>query len=330
MRLSHLISAGGLLLLAACARSVAEAPIVEQWRSVALEVRPVSFGAESVGRLRFRGGLELSTRDHNVFGGLSGLEVLEDGRLIALSDAGEWFEGRLVLDDAGQLVGVADVRAALMRDENGAPFTSKEAGDSEDLAQLPDGRFAVSFEQSQTIRIYDLNRDGPFGAARMGPALQGVERLPANVGLEALTATASGELLVGAEGGDAATTPLWLAPLEARAPVPIAARYQPARGYSLTGLDRLPNGDFVALERFYAPIVGPRARITRFAAGAAASGGEIAVEELARLGPPQPVDNFEGISAVRARDGGVRLYIVSDDNFSDRQRTLLLAFDVTS
>ena len=38
--------------------------------------------------------------------------------------------------------------------------------------------------------------------------------------------------------------------------------------------------------------------------------------------------NAEGIAAVRRPDGGVRLYILSDDNFNPGQRTLLLAFDV--
>jgi hypothetical protein len=327
MRLAGVLTA--LALLAACAPSAADAPIPEQWRAIDVEAAPVRFGDAQVGRLRFRGGLELHSHDA-AFGGLSGLEVLDDGRVIALSDSGEWFEGRLQLDAGGALVGLADMRVALMRDENGQPFASKEAGDSEDLTQLPDGRFAVSFEQTQSIRIYDLNRDGPFGAAAPGPSLQGVERLPPNVGLEAIASTENGALVVGAEGGDAATTPIWLAPLSPHDPAPPHARYPLARGFSLTSLDRLPGGGYVALERFYAPVIGARARITRFAASAVETGGEAmpGVEELARLGPPHPVDNFEGVSAVRMADGVTRLYIVSDDNFSARQRTLLLAFDV--
>jgi hypothetical protein len=316
------------LALAACTQSAADAPSVDQWATVPIEVRQVALDAETIGHLRFRGALQLSVEQRGTFGGLSGLEVLEDQRLIAISDYGAWFEAHLTLDDAGNLIGLTDARSAPMRDEGGLPFTSKEAADAEDLTQLPDGRFAVSFEQTQSIRIYDLNRDGPFGAARAGPALEGVERLPPNVGLEALSVTADGVLVVGAEGGDAPTTPVWLAPLDAHAPVPATARYPLERGYALTGLDRLPNGDFIALERFYAPVIGPRARITRFSGGALAQGGELSVEELARLAPPEPVDNFEGISTVRAPDGGVRIYIISDDNFSDRQRTLLLAFDV--
>ena len=47
----------------------------------------------------------------------------------------------------------------------------------------------------------------------MGPRLDGVRRLPDNASLEALAAM-DDALLVGAEGGDEATAPFWLAPLE--------------------------------------------------------------------------------------------------------------------
>jgi hypothetical protein len=100
-----------------------------------------------------------------------------------------------------------------------------------------------------------------------------------------------------------------------------------SNGFSLTGMDRLPDGGFVALERFYAPVIGPRARITRFAAPSG-EGGVIQPELLALLEPPFPLDNFEGISAVRMTDGVTRIYIVSDNNKSPQQRTLLLAFDL--
>lgn len=312
-------------LLAACAPSAADAPIAEQWRAAELEITPAELGAERVGVLQFRGGIALASEDRD-FGGWSGVEVLEDGRLIAVSDAGMWFSAALSFDEDGALIGLADARLAPMRDEAGVPFATKEAGDAEGFAQLPDGRFAVSFEQTQTIRIYELNRDGPFGAAVAGPVLEETRDLPPNAGLEALAATADGALLVGAEGGGG-PTPLWVARLGESEPAPVRARYQPRDGYSLTALDRLPNGDFVALERFYAPIIGARARVTRFAASAL-DGDIVVVEVLAEIAPPMPVDNFEGIAAVRMPDGTTRLYIASDDNFSERQRTLLLAFDV--
>ncbi len=326
MRIGILIAA--LALLAACAPSAADPPIPEQWRTIDVQATPVAFGDEIVGRLRFRGGLELRS-ESAALGGLSGLEVFDDNRFISESDDGQWFEGHLVLNADGALTGVTGMRTALMRDEQGRPFPNKQAADSEDITQLPDGRMAVSFEQTQTIRIYDLNRDGPFGAAIPGPPLAGVERLPLNSGLEAMTALPDGTLVVGAEGGDEPTTPIWLAPLNAREPVPIAAHFPLSDGYSLTSLDRMPNGDLVALERFYAPVVGARARIARIPASELhPSDAPMHVEQLAQLGPPHPVDNFEGVSAVRMPNGVTRIYIVSDNNFSRRQRTYLFAFDV--
>lgn len=312
-----------MLAIAACSPVRADAPIDEQWRSVAVSARPAELGEERIGVLHFRGGLELSS-DDAAFGGWSGMEVLEDGRVIAVSDAGSWLSARLQFNDEGVLVGLTETRMALMRDEHGAPFENKEAADAEDLAQLPDGRFAVSFEQSQSIRIYDLNRDGPFGAASAGPPPEGTSQLASNAGLEALTALANGALLVGAE--DQGT--LWRAPLRGDAPAPaLAARYPLELGYSLVSLDRLPdNDDVVALERFYAPVIGVRTRIARIAVDTLDS-DELRVTEWARFAPPLQLDNFEAIAAARAPGGGLRIYILSDDNFSDRQRTLLYAFD---
>jgi hypothetical protein len=45
------------------------------------------------------------------------------------------------------------------------------------------------------------------------------------------------------------------------------------------------------------------------------------------LARPATVDNFEGLAAVPRADGGFRFYLLSDDNASATQRTLLLAFD---
>ena len=56
------------------------------------------------------------------------------------------------------------------------------------------------------------------------------------------------------------------------------------------------------------------------------AGGEIARMDMAR---PLTIDNFEAIAAVPAKDGSVRFYLLSDDNFQSSQRTLLLAFDWT-
>lgn len=315
--------AGLILALMACSSpQLADAPMADQWVAAPLDVERIELGVEQIGRLRFRGGVALRS-DAPMFGGFSGLEVLDDGRLIAVTDNADWFEARLVLNDAGDLIGVTNARMAFMRDETATPFESKVAGDAEGLAQLADGRFAVAFEQTQSIRIYDLNRDGPFGAAEPGPVLEGASRLRDNSGLEAIASDGNGALLVGAEGGGG-PSPLWLAPADADAPVQAIARYRPARGFSLTSLDRLPEGGFVTLERFFAPIIGARARILVLPQTLS---GEVRGALLGELAPPLPLDNFEGIAAVRMGET-TRLYILSDDNFEARQRTLLYAFDI--
>jgi hypothetical protein len=48
---------------------------------------------------------------------------------------------------------------------------------------------------------------------------------------------------------------------------------------------------------------------------------------LADLGMLLNIDNFEGIAVRDMGEGRTRLYLISDNNFSNRQRTLLMVFD---
>ena len=50
--------------------------------------------------------------------------------------------------------------------------------------------------------------------------------------------------------------------------------------------------------------------------------------EIARLGPTLTIDNMEGIAARRGARGETLLYLVSDDNFTVLQRTLLHMFEL--
>jgi hypothetical protein len=40
------------------------------------------------------------------------------------------------------------------------------------------------------------------------------------------------------------------------------------------------------------------------------------------------VDNYEGIASLRAPDGSEMVWLLSDDNYSLLQRTLLVAFSI--
>jgi hypothetical protein len=306
-------------------------PRPEEWASVRLSVRaaplaPSAPDMEGAGKLRFRGGLELASEDPQ-FGGLSGLYVDGEGRLLAVSDQGDWFAARLVHDDAGRLTGLADPRMARLRGADGRALGGKRDADAEGLTRLPDGRFAVSFEQVHVVRLYDLERKGPAAAAEKTIALAGSNKLDDNDSVEALAAM-DGALLVAAEGVRDPGAPFWIAPFDAERAVAAAGRTRTQEGFGLVSLDRLPDGDFIAMERFFAPLIGVRIYLRRVREAGLAQ-GRWEGEPIVELTPPIALDNFEGIAAVRQTDG-VRLYMISDNNFSSSQKTLLYAFDMAN
>ena len=72
------------------------------------------------------------------------------------------------------------------------------------------------------------------------------------------------------------------------------------------------------------------ARVVRLDAAEVRPGARLVGRELGVLRPPAISENFEGIAARRAPDGGVLLYLLSDDNFTPLLRSLLLQFSVSA
>ncbi len=105
-----------------------------------------------------------------------------------------------------------------------------------------------------------------------------------------------------------------------------------------TSAATLPDGDVLLLERSYTETRGVRIRVRRlpvggFASGPSAPGTQhppLAGTEILRLEPPEAVDNFEGIEVLPMEDGRVFFLLLSDDNYSDTQRMLLLQFELLS
>jgi hypothetical protein len=224
-----------------------------------------------------------------------------------------------VLDGERRLAGIADAGWARLTDEQGQPFAGpKDDADAEDITYLPGGGFAVSFEQHPRVEAYVGAGPGrPLGVPAEASSL------PPNTGLEALTAWTDGQgrerLVEGSEDGRA-----WSCDMQGRACVQILdpARDGPEKAFALTGLDALDAGGMVAVYRAFDLIRGARAKVFWLRPEAPRK-----LTELATIAPPYTVDNMEGIAAVRSADGSIRLYLVSDDNLSKAQRTILLAFD---
>jgi hypothetical protein len=279
----------------------------------------------------------LSSNDPN-FGGWSSIKLDRSGRLFAISDKGMWLSAKIVTDEkTGAFRGLAELNMALMRDLEGDPLDGKVMGDAEGLAILPDGRFAVSFEQRHRIWLYDIAGKGPTAAALGAVPIDDADQsLGSNEGLEALAATADGDLIGGAEERPASDKGFnafrFKVPTAGKKRETIEAprgRAVTAPGYSFVDLDRLPDGDFVGLERSYFPVIGTKIGIRRYAAaGLAQPAPDLKGDLLAQFVPPLNLDNFEGITAQALPSGAIRLYIMSDDNFSASQKTLIYAFDI--
>jgi hypothetical protein len=279
-----------------------------------------------LGELTYRGGIAVSYPDRR-FGGWSALEIGADGSgLLAVSDSAYWMSASLFWTSDGWLSGLGGIEIAAMLGADGRVLTGDDA-DSEAIANLGDGRYAVSFERNHRINAYPLGDDLAGINSAHGqplPVPPGTADLPNNGGLEGLTPLADGEILAAIEypQGDGEPRLLWRFDGSGWHPV----RLEATPDYGLTSLTH-HGGYIYALERYWRPSDGNRIRIIRFPEAALVSNAIIEPELLGELGAENTVDNFEGI-AVLEREGETLIVIMSDDNYntSGGQRTLLLAF----
>jgi hypothetical protein len=286
-------------------------------------------GRERIGALRYTGGLVLSSDDPR-FGGWSAIEVSEDGaRLLAISDRASWMTARFAFDGDGQLSGLTDVNITPMLDDEGRALEG-EAADAEGLAPLGQGSYAVSFERQHRIDRYEIGADWSATATAVAspfPAPPGADRLRNNVGIEALAL--SGEALwAGVEYPLVEGQPytLWRFDPADETAAPRARALALTSGFGLTALTPDGEGGLVVVGRFYSRDIGNRIRIGRLSVETLNEGsGLITPDLVAEISPEMTVDNIEAIALAQI-DGENRLFLMSDDNFNARQRTLLMSF----
>lgn len=274
-----------------------------------INASPVPLGDDGAlpGTVKFIGGWHLTAQD-SVFGGLSGLEVMESGDLLAISDQGAFFE-------IGLTEGIPNGKGSvsLMRDANGKSILRKSENDAEGLAYRG-GMAFVSFERQHRLLAFNLKDCGDLAqgalVAKLPTKIDG-KIIKANNGAEGLRLTDSGAFAAGYETTIKAGSPLIKVEMSGEvSPDYLTLPTQPH--YALVGLS-----DSGALFRAYDPLRGNR--------------NIISIPDLGvtlTLEPPLTVDNFEGIAEVKLSENIRRVYIISDDNFSARQRTLLFAFDI--
>jgi hypothetical protein len=323
-----LLLAIGQLLAGPGVRAGARAePLVVH--SVALELLPGQPEQSELGRLRYLGGLILAA-EGDVFGGYSGIAVDSDGGgLWAVSDLGHWLRLDFTRDAAGLPIGVAGARHLPLADARGQPVARKSLSDAEALRRLPDGSWLVGFERAHRLWTYAE----PGGPAQFTlPVPPGFDAQPDNGGAEAVAVWPNGDLLVLSEDKEsgAGHTSVWLRQGGMQGEAWSDLSWPARDGFRPTDAVALPDGDVLVLERFFTPLTGPKARISRVAMVSIRPGAVLQPETLAEWARPFSVDNMEALDIRRADDGSLWLYVMSDDNRNSLQRTLLMVFRLQS
>jgi len=279
-------------------------------------------GLRHVGSLVSRGGLQLRSMEPR-FGGFSALHVSSDGsRAIAVSDRGAWISLSLRYD-GGDLVGVGEAKIGMLIGENGKPLLYRDT-DAEGLAVLADGTMLVTFERNHRILRYP-SASPPFSKPPIRlPVPPEIKNAPDNFGLEAIAGLGNGRYLIISETliSSDGTLAAWIGDSGGWSQFLYAAH----AGFRVTDVAALPSGDFVVLEHHYSYLLGNVSRLVRIRTDAIAPGRRVEGIEIAALGSPLITENFEGIAIRKGTASEALIYLISDNNFNPRQRTLLLMF----
>ena len=270
-------------------------------RSVALHAEPLAMDAAGVTPLHLAGAWRLTAPDPR-FGGISALAI-DRGRFVALSDSGILY--RFAIPGRSR----QEVVISELPGGPGSPDL-KENRDSESLARDPQGRgWWIGFETRNQIWLYDRS----FGRA-LGHIDFGEERWPVNLGTEAMLADPGR---------------LTLVPELAHEVVDVAngkAVSRPLRdvGSNISDMVRLPDGEMLILLRDL--------DLTGFHL---ALGVLVEHPDGWRVERRVPLHvgtfaNLEAMTVERLPGGGVRLWLMTDDNFQPPLTTMLIALDLPS
>jgi len=335
------VLAAGLLMASSLAALIVIASLLPHLafaedETVTANQIPVFMGAPVGSRvqgLTWRGGLELHGAT-DAFGGLSGLGyVSDDGRLVMVSDVGRFISGQLIYDELGQPLSLVGVTIEAIQNSRGAALPRAFARDAEALAVIVrDGVPAavrVGFENLTRVADFQLDNHVPRGAAREVPIPDWLSQTRTNQTLEAVciappASPIAGSTLLLTEGviDDDGQHSAFLLGRNDRGPL----GYQSSPGTDPTDCAFLPNGDLLVLERGVA-LFAFHMRLKRVPAADVKPGAHLRGEVLLDS-TGSDIDNMEGLAVHKAPDGTTRITIISDDNFNDWERNLLLEFSL--
>jgi hypothetical protein len=279
-----------------------------------------------VGRLTYLGGVELVGSDP-AFGGYSALRVVGH-RFTLLSDGGTILRFTMGADWHPRDVTGANVPTG--------PGTGWEKRDRDTESMASDGRHVwIGFERVNQIWRYES--DMKRGAGFVAPSA--MAKWSENGGPESLVRLADGRFVVISERSH--TPPHWwpgsnesrLATRDSLifagdpvdAPPPQRFSIGEQGRYDISDAAVLPDGDLLLLNRVFELPFHFVTRVTRVRARDVEPGVIATPTTVATIGTPLIGENFEGLAITREGLSTI-LWMVSDDNQSVLQRTLLLKF----
>jgi hypothetical protein len=262
------------------------------------------------------------------FGGLSGLRLDAKGqRFISFSDKGAWFTGRIVYRGR-EMIGLADVEAAPMLGSDGQPIASRGWFDSESIAL--DGPYVyIGLERVNQVLRFDFSKGFIRSRGEVVALPPAARKLPFNKGLEALVMVPKGLPLAGTliaiseRGLDPRGN---IIAFLVGGPTPGQFSVRRTNNFDVSDAVLLPSGELLVLERKFSLLEGVGIRIRRIALASVAPGAVVDGPSIFDADLGNEIDNMEGIDAHVTPEGDTVLTMVSDDNFSMIQRTLLLQF----
>jgi hypothetical protein len=279
------------------------------------------------GKLEYRSGLVL-TSSFRGFGGLSGLRLDQQGeRFISISDKGMWFTGRIRYRGR-DMIGLDDVEAAPMLGPDGRPITARGWFDSESIA-LDGSLVYIGLERVNQLLRFDFSKGFTRARGEVVPLPPAARRLPYNKGIEALVMVPKGLPLAGTliaiseRGLDADGN---LIAFLIGGPDPGQFSVRRTEHFDVSDAVLLRSGDLLVLERKFSLLEGVGIRIRQIPLASLAPGAVVDGPVIFGADLGEEIDNMEGIDAHITGDGETMLTMVSDDNFSMIQRTLLLQF----
>ena len=280
------------------------------------------------GSLEYRSGLVL-TSPYRGFGGLSGIRLDAKGeRFIAISDHGAWFTGRIRYSGR-DMVGLDDVEAAPLLNADGRPITEKRNWyDAESIA-LDGSCVYVGLERVNAVMRFDFSQGFTRARGEVVPLPLAARKLPSNKGLEALVFVPKGLPLAGtliamSERGLDHDGNLIAFLVDGTSPGQFSVRR--TENFDISDAVLLPSGELLILERKFSWFTGVNIRIRSIALKSIAPNALVDGPAIFAADLGHEIDNMEGIDAHVTTEGETVLTLISDDNFSLLQRTLLLQF----